>query len=155
MSYIGSIVSLMVGSGLKEILEKAFGDVPKMLTRKTFLQCERVLRMLVEEILRPIIKDGTVNSHKLFFLLEEKSNESKTTKLWVDVVIKPLFLCLLYIRAEREGNWPLHLEAVESMLPLFYASNHVNYAKDGLYLRNVQRMPENVRHHFMKGEHTV
>ena len=128
-----------------------------MLTGKKFPQCVRALRMLVEEILRPSIKDGTVNSYnKLFLLLEEKSNESKTTRLWVDVVIKPLFLCLLYIRAEREGDWPLHLEAVESMLPLFFAANHVNYARDGLYYhRSMQRMSEYVRHHFMIGEHTV
>ena len=74
--------------------------------------------MLVEEILRPILKDRKVVSYsQLFGLLATKSNCSKTTKLWVDVLIKPLFYCLLFIRAEREGDWALHLEAVELMLP--------------------------------------
>ena len=50
----------------------------------------------------------------------------------------------------------MHLEAVESMLPLFFAANHVNYARDGLYYHRImRRMPEYVRYHFMKGEHTV
>ena len=36
---------------------------------------------------------------------------------------------MLYIRAEREGDWPLHMEAVKQMLPYLYASGHVNYAR--------------------------
>ena len=50
MSFIGSISSLMAGSGLKEILEKAFGGVPKMLTGKKFPQCVRALIIVVEDI---------------------------------------------------------------------------------------------------------
>ena len=40
---------------------------------------------------------------------------------------------MLYIRAEREGDWPLHLEAVKQMMPYFYASGHVNYARYRLF----------------------
>ena len=32
MSYIGSVGVLATGTGMKEILEKTFGGVPKMLT---------------------------------------------------------------------------------------------------------------------------
>ena len=57
---------------------------------------------------------------------------------------------------EREGDWPLHLEAVEAMLPLFYAADHINYARDGLYyLKSMKSLPKNVCDHFMKGEHTI
>ena len=157
MSYIGSIGNLMAGTGVKEILEKAFGGVPKMLIGKKYPQNLRALRMLVEELLRPLLKDGKIDSHsKLMSVLEEKSNSSRTTKLWVDVLIKPIFLCLLFVRAEREGDWPLHLEAVQNMIPLFFAAGHVNYARWGLYyLRSMEALPEDVQYHFMKGEHTV
>ena len=37
MSFVGSIGSLMAGSGLKEVLEKGFDGVRKMLTGKSFL----------------------------------------------------------------------------------------------------------------------
>ena len=50
--------------------------------------------------------------------------------MWVDVVIKAVFLSLMYIRAEREGDWHLHLEAVEAMLPLFYDADHINYVRE-------------------------
>ena len=153
----GSIGMLMAGSGLQTILEKAVGSIPKMLTGKKFPQCVRDLRMLVEELLWPILKDGTIDSHsKLQDILQKRSSESRTTKMWGDVVIKPVFLSLMYIRAEREGDWPLHLEAVEAMLPLFYAADHINYAQDGLYyLKSMKSLPKNVRNYFMEGEHTV
>ena len=38
----------------------------------------------------------------------------------------------------------------------FFAANHVNYARWGLYyLRCMEALPDDVRSHFMKGEHTV
>ena len=157
MSFIGSIGSLMAGSGLKEVLEKGFDSVPKMLTGKKFPQCVRALRLVVEELLRPVLKNGMIISHdKLMTFLDEKASLSRTTKLWVDVLIKQMFLCCRYLRAEREGDWALHLSAVEDMLPLFYAAGHVNYARDALvYLNDMKGLPENVLKHFMKGEHTV
>ena len=76
--------------------------------------------------------------------------------MWVDVVIKPVFLSLMYIRAKREGDWPLHVEAVEAMLPFYAADDHIKYARDGLYyLKRMKSLPKNVRDYFMKGEHTV
>jgi len=58
--------------------------------------------------------------------LEERSQQSKKVKLWVDVVIKPMFITMAYIRAEREGNWLLHLAAFRQMIPYFFAAGHFN-----------------------------
>ena len=105
-----------------------------MLTGKKYPQNLRALRMLMEEVLKPLLKDGKITSHnQLINVLEEKSKSSRTTKMWIDVLIKPLFLCLLFIRAEREGDSALHLEAVKNMIPLFFAAGHVNYARWGFY----------------------
>ena len=63
---------------------------------------------------------------------------------------------MLYVRAEREGDWPLHLWAVKLMMPYFFASRHVNYARCGLYyLRSMEVLPEEVLQHFMKGDHVM
>ena len=62
MSYIESIGVLMAGTGMKEILEKAIGGAPKMLTWKRYPQDLRALRMLMEEVLRPLLKDGNITS---------------------------------------------------------------------------------------------
>ena len=34
---------------------------------------------------------------------------------------------MAFVQAEREGDWTLHLFAVEKMLPYFFASGHVNH----------------------------
>jgi len=43
--------------------------------------------------------------------------KSRTSKLWIDCLIRAVLLMMLYIRAEREADWPLHLVAVECMMP--------------------------------------
>ena len=48
MSYIGSASVLMAGDGMIEIIEEAFGWVPKMLKGKKYPQNLRALRMLME-----------------------------------------------------------------------------------------------------------
>jgi hypothetical protein len=43
-----------------------------------------------------------------------------------------------YIRADRTGDWNLHLQATMEMLPFFAASGHNNYTKScRLYLQDM------------------
>ena len=62
---------------------------------------------------------------------------------------------MLYIRTNR-GDWPLHLVAVKQMLPYFFASAHVNYARYGLYyLHSMGSLGQEELSKFMKGEHVM
>ena len=66
----------------------------------------------------------------------------------------------LFIRAERTGNWNLHLIAVEKMLNLFAATGHIHYAKSSrLYLQLMRELPTDhpwLYHCFTEeGFHTV
>ena len=157
MSFVGAIGSLMTETGLAQILESVFGGVEKMLTGKNFPMNVRAMRLLAEELLRDVISKGKLRNHGDFMgVLEDLALNSRTTKLWVDVFIKPVLIMMLYVRAEREGDWPLHLQAVKLMIPYFFASRHVNYARYGLYyLRSMEALPENVLKHFMKGAHVM
>ena len=113
--------------------------------------------MIIKEVLKPLLKDRKITWHsQLLSVLEQKSKYSPTTKLCVDVLIKPLFLCLLFIIAEREGHWPPHLEADKNKIPIFSAADHVNYARWGLYyISSMEALPDNIHSHFIKGEHTI
>ena len=51
--------------------------------------------------------------------LESKATQSKTTKMWVEWFIKPVFIIRHFDRAERKGDWPLHLSAVEKNASIF------------------------------------
>ena len=83
---------------------------------------------------------------------------SRTATMWlqymdmVDILRK-------YIRAERTGNWELHLQAVSEMLAYLAASGHNNYTKSALiYLQRMSHLqsdhPE-VYQHFQDGLHVT
>ena len=89
-------------------------------------------------------------------ILEEKAVTSRTTRLWLDAFIKPVLIMLLFIRAEREGEWPLHLLAVSRMLPYFAAACHWNYLRYGVvYLKRMTKMPHELLEHFLNKEHVM
>ena len=113
--------------------------------------------MVAEELLRDIVVQGHLKSYNdLMTTLEDLAKRSRTTKMWVDNLIKPVLIMMLYVLAEREGDWPLHLEAVKLMMPYFFASGHVNYARYGLfYLRHMEALPGDALQHFMKGSHVM
>ena len=111
MSFVGSVGVLMAGGGLEEILKSTFGGVQHMLTEKKFPQNTRTLRMLCEEILHGIVE--SIDDHdELMVLLRTKAAGSRTAKLWVENFIKPVIIMMLFVRAEREADWSLHLYAV-------------------------------------------
>ncbi len=71
-------------------------------------------------------------------------------------VDQPVFIIMRFVRAEREAEWLLHLEAFKQMLPYFFAAGHVHYARYGMcYLRAMEALPEEVLVRFMKGEHVM
>ena len=115
MSFVGCVGNLMANSGLEVILKAAFAGVPKMLTGKNFPMNVGALRFVVEELLRDVLTTLECIDD-LDSFLDDVSSKSKTSKLWVENLIKPVFL-MLFVRAEREGEWALHLYAVSQMLP--------------------------------------
>jgi len=135
-------------------LKSSFVGVPKLLSRKKFPQNVRALRMVTEEVLRPVlIIKGCTDLTKY---LDLKCQQSNTTKLWVDCLIKPVLITMKFVWAERKGDWPLHLCAVKDMLPYMFASGHVNFAQYGLYyLRSMQWLHPALLKKFMACEHVM
>ena len=60
MDFVSCIGTLMADSGLKEILSTTFGSIDKMLQGKTYPQNVRALRLLTEELLRPVLEKHNV-----------------------------------------------------------------------------------------------
>ena len=58
----------------------------------------------------------------------EQKKCSRTAKLWL-TYMDYIDTLKLFIRAERVGNWNMHIIAVGRMLNLFAATGHFNYAK--------------------------
>lgn len=69
---------------------------------------------------------------------KQVSKSSRTSKLWVQY-LQQIEIVRLFIRAERTGNWNLHLHAVKEMLPYFHAAGHFAYAKySHLYVQKME-----------------
>ena len=104
MSFVGAVGVLMAGSGLEKIMKAAFGGVPKMLTGKNFPQNTRALRIVVEEVLCPLLcKVDTFD--KLMQELRMRATGSKTAKYWLENLVLPVLLMMMFMRAEKEGEW--------------------------------------------------
>ena len=63
---------------------------------------------------------------------------------------------LMFIRAQRDGIWELHLCAFQQMLPFFHRYDHTNYARWGcVYLAEMKQLPTAVKDEFLKGNFVV
>ena len=81
---------------------------------------------------------------------------SRTSTLWLQYM-KMLDIRRQFVKAERTGNWQLHLKSTYEILPYFAASGHNLYATSTyIYLQSMckleQTNPE-VYEAFMKGHH--
>ncbi|KAF4524952.1 hypothetical protein B566_EDAN014133 [Ephemera danica] len=81
---------------------------------------------------------------KLMALISEAtgkiSSYGPTAKLWIQY-FELISLVKLFIRAERTGDWELHLSCIASMLPIFHAAGHLKYAKFAhIYVQDMLRL---------------
>ncbi len=85
---------------------------------------------------------------------ESLKKSSRTSALWVQYM-NMIDILRKFIRAERTGNWELHLQAIQDMLPYMAASGHNSYTKSAmLYLQqmlNLKAQHPDVQQHFNKG----
>ena len=62
ISFLGSIGTLMKGTGLEEIMSKVFGGVKKMLDGKKYPQNFRAMRIVAEELLRNVLDPSEIQT---------------------------------------------------------------------------------------------
>ena len=159
MSVLGSIGKVMEASGLRSALETVYSPVivGQMFTGKAYSRAVRghilcasaVQSLILEEFWSTL---GAVDrlelqkyyesddpstfaneelAIKLATWMETKcklSQSSRTSPFWLNYV-KYVHLVQEFIRAERVHDWNLHVLVTKSMLNLFAATGHNNYAK--------------------------
>ena len=105
------------------------------------------------------LQEETLELRSLFqeFKSESRAN-SKMFAFWDDYghMVK---LLLQFVKAERAGNWEMHLLCVSAMLPYFYAMDRPNYARWlPVYLIDMRQLATkhpDVHHEFVNGNHAV
>jgi hypothetical protein len=82
---------------------------------------------------------------KLQLLVETKIATfklSRTGSVWIQL-LNMIRILKTFIKAERTGNWELHLQTTMKMLPFFAAAGHSNYLKSSyVYVQNVMFLKE-------------
>jgi hypothetical protein len=81
---------------------------------------------LTDEIISPVFDhhaDCLMSMDDVEAVLTELSEKSQTTKMWVELMIKPTFLMMQFSHALHEGDWPIHITA-EAMMPYMFTANH-------------------------------
>ena len=86
--------------------------------------------------------DEVCASEVLKIIKDKKSlMKTRTAQLWLRYM-KMLDIVRNFIKAERTGNWELHLQSVYDMIPYFAATGHRLYAKSAhVYLQNMLSLP--------------
>ena len=153
ISFVGCIGVLIKNSGLLSWLKSALGGEEKMLTGKKFSMNFRALCFAMLELFRDYV--GEMKAFQdLANFLDACSLENMLSKNRIDILIWPVILIMMYVCAECEGNISLHLHACHKMMPYFFATGLVNYARYGIcYLRTMNKLPGIVLEQFIKDEY--
>lgn len=124
-----------------------------MLNGKAWPKAVRGFRMVATALLAEYL-EAEVIPESMQSKLEE-ARQKPLGKLWIDCLIMPVWLALLFIRAEREANWLLHLYCVKQMIPYFFVAAHWNYAKYSTwYLSEMKALlPKEAQDMFLREEH--
>ena len=154
MSFIGCIGVLMQGTGLDVILNAAFKGVGNMLNGKAWTKALRGLRMVMTSVLGKFVGEGSTSVNNLKELLVN-AHASPTGKVWVDCLSMPVIIAHLYLRAEKTGDWVLHLHCIQCMLLCMWAAGHWFYARylSWHWIEMTHMLDDEAIEMFLSGDH--
>ena len=101
---------------------------------------------LMENKLTPDDIENNLNkkdiNNRFDIVCNDLSSTSRNAKLWLNY-LKLISILQNRIRADRLGNFDLHLSAMQKALPIYAAAGHFNYVKSAyLYIQNMHKLSE-------------
>jgi hypothetical protein len=117
----------LTACALINVMKEQFPEIKESLTTLETYSKELLDNKRNED---EILDDPTVKAALNQFneSLKDVKMLSRTTKLWINL-LKCIDLIMMFVYAERSGNWDLHLSTTIEMLPYFHAAGHLPYAK--------------------------
>lgn len=96
------------------------------------------------------------DANESFAKWEESMGKRSPTFLFWELVMKYEMLVLLLVRAHRERDFALFVDVLELFIPLFFALDHVNYARwVPIHLRDMKSLPQSIKKEFQEHHHWV
>ena len=157
MALWNTLGDVLEGSGWTAALTQA--DVASSGTADSYLKATHLTRT------RHVHQVTLLTLHKLrkeAFMLTDGSNDEESVKAWRNNMQKngPTFmywylimryetLILIFVRAHREKNFPLYVEVLEELTPLFFALDYVNYSRwMPVHIRDMKSLPDHIKDEF-------
>ena len=87
--------------------------------------------------------------------VETICKQSPTFMYW-DFILRQETLILVFVRAHRQKNFSLYVKVLEKLAPLFFALDHVNYARwMSVHIHDMKSLPEPIKEQFENQCHWV
>ena len=153
MSFLGCIGTLMKASGMDVLISAAFGGITGIFNGKAWTKALRADRLIIAVLLESFFSNSAKTYQELSEYLET-AREHPTGRLWVDCLIKPTLLALMFVRGERNGDFLLQQHCLKAMLPYFFTAGHHNYARYlSWYVRQMEHLPQRAKEQLLPGAH--
>jgi hypothetical protein len=155
------MISKIYNISLEDSEEENLGDEQSDQNSRELLDAEKLFDALMnrevsisEVCQNPLLDD----IHGKLANFRESHKSFRTAKLWFQFM-DMVDILRRFIKAERVGEWNLHLQCIKEMLPYLAASGHNNYVKSArVYLQQMNHLeitnPE-VSGFFHSGYHVV
>ena len=148
-----------IADKLQELLKNNFSDDPLFVFDDSTI---KELNDLYVELSSGKCNTDVISKTNIIKIIHETISNLKflydskrTSKLWIQFM-DFASIVRMFLRAERTGDWKLHLHATELMLPFFAAAGHNNYLKAVLlYLQDCQNLCDCLKSKYEKGLFTI
>ena len=120
MSFLGCIVTLMKTSGVDVLVITTFCGITSIVYGKAWTNALRAYRVMIAVLPQSFYLNCT-NTHQVLSDYLKTAREYPTERLWVDCLVKPTLLPLMFLSGERNGDFLLQQHCLRAMLPYFVA----------------------------------
>lgn len=112
---------------------KTFGENIRLVENRSFLFTGEIDEFRSDDI---FIEIGEAIEQEM----EDIEKGNLTCKLWIQNC-RMVLIFIDFLSAEKMGDWDLHLECLERMLPIFHAIGYFSYAKCvAIHLHNMTNL---------------
>jgi hypothetical protein len=154
---------LLDGIGWVSILTEA--DVATSGVAQSFLKASHLLRtrnahqitvLALFRLQHEAFQTAHGEQTDMFQEWKETMLKNSPTFFFWELILRLECQILMLVRAHREKNFDLYISMLENLTPLFFALDHVNYARwMPIHIRDMCSLPPSVLQHFRNDGHWV
>ena len=118
----------------------------------TFRHAHQVTVLALQKLKREAFSQR--GDEKQISAREDQRRRRSPTFLFWNIISEYETLVLIAIHAHHQRNLSLYIEAMEELIPLIFALDHVNYARWApIHIRDMKSLPDRIAREFQREGH--